>query len=37
VQFGTNGRNVIIHFGLKGGKIIIQFLIGFFLAGGSQP
>jgi hypothetical protein len=29
-----NGKNVLIHLGLKGCKVSIQFMIGFFLAGG---
>jgi hypothetical protein len=36
VHFGMNGRNVSIHLGLKGSKVIVQFLIGFFLVSGSH-
>ena len=31
-----NGKNAIIHLGLKVNKIIIQFLIGLFLESGSH-
>jgi hypothetical protein len=31
-----NGKNASIHLGLKGSKVIIQFLTGFFLEGGSH-
>jgi hypothetical protein len=36
VHFGMNDRNFIMHFGMKGSKVSAQFLIGFFLEGGSH-
>jgi hypothetical protein len=35
-HFGMKGKNVIIHLGLKGIKVITDFMIGFFLEGGSH-
>jgi hypothetical protein len=36
VHFCMNGRNILIYLGPKGSKVNTQFLICFFLVGGSH-
>jgi hypothetical protein len=36
VHFCMNGWNVPIYLGMKGSKVSTQFLVGFFLVGGSH-